>query len=131
MKRFFLIFVALVGVIALTGATTLITVQQIIPGAATGTFVITSVNGKVSWAAPTSATMINFSDEEIPSGTLNGINTSFTLLHAPLVGSLILTRNGLVQEANGIDYVLVGNSITFNGSTIPQSGDILQAWYRY
>lgn len=72
-----------------------------------------------------------YSDAETPSGTLDGINTTFTLLFAPSpVNSLILFRNGLLQT-HGFDYSLAGNVVTFLAGSVPQAGDELIASYRY
>jgi hypothetical protein len=76
----------------------------------------------------------NFSDAEVPGGTVNGVNATFVLAAAPSpAGSLMLIRNGLLQTA-GIDYTLSGNTITFLAGAIPQSTptpDGLVAWYRH
>lgn len=73
----------------------------------------------------------NFIDQEIPSGTVNGINASFGLTHAPTPAkSLMLFVNG-ANQFQGSDYTLSTTAITFNASAIPGSGSLLQAWYRY
>ncbi len=72
-----------------------------------------------------------YSDAETPGGTIDGINTAFTLGFAPSpIGSLILFRNGLLQ-VHGFDYAIAGNAVTFFGGSIPQPGDQLLASYRY
>jgi hypothetical protein len=72
---------------------------------------------------------ILFSDAEIPSGTINGSNVTFTLQNAPDPAlSLFFCRNGLVQLA-GVDYSLSSNIITF--TLAPLTGDFLLGWYRY
>ena len=73
----------------------------------------------------------NFSDEEIPGGTINGVNVTFTLANAPNPGaSLLLHQNGLcLQQGSGKDYTLSGSTITF--TTAPATNDILLAWYRH
>lgn len=77
-------------------------------------------------------TAINFADNETPSGTVNGTNATFTLANAPSpAGSLILTKNGVIQKAGGVDYTLSSLTITFVTVAIPLTGDILIAWYRY
>lgn len=77
-----------------------------------------------------STTNAVFIDAETPTGTLNGTNAIFTLANAPSPGgSLTLFRNGLIQS-NNIDFTLSGATITFNAGSIPQAGDILQAYYR-
>lgn len=68
---------------------------------------------------------INFADAEVPSGTIDGINSIFSVLNAPTPpSSLQLFINGVLQ------------AITPNGRTItlafaPQIGDTLEAFYRY
>jgi hypothetical protein len=72
-----------------------------------------------------------FSDSEVPSGSINGTNTVFTLAFAPSpAGSLELYLNGLRQDA-GIDFSLSTNVVTFFTASNPQSGDLLLASYRY
>lgn len=72
-----------------------------------------------------------FSDQEVPSGVINGVNPVFTLLFAPSPAlSLIVTRNGLAQS-QGVDFTLSANVITFLSGSLPLTGDGLVAWYRY
>jgi hypothetical protein len=72
----------------------------------------------------------NFIDAELPAGTINGVNTSFTLANAPSpAASLDLYRNGMRLET-GSDYSLSGNAITFVSAATPQTGDTLLADYR-
>ena len=71
-----------------------------------------------------------FTDNETPTGAMNGVNTAFTLANAPATAaSLKLYRNGVLL-ANGVDYTLSSNAITFSNNAIPQSGDTLTAYYR-
>jgi hypothetical protein len=71
-----------------------------------------------------------FLDTVVPTGTVNGGNTVFTLSPAPSPPeSLKLTRNGLVQKP-GTDFTLSGGTITFTANATPQTGDTLLAWYR-
>lgn len=73
----------------------------------------------------------SYSDGEIPSGSINGSNTSFTLANAPSpAASLSLYLNGLLMT-QGTDYTLSGNTIAFLTASTPQSGDLLIASYRY
>jgi len=72
-----------------------------------------------------------YSDAETPAGTVNGVNAAFTLVFAPSPAtSLIIFRNGLLQ-AQGFDYSLSGNVVTFLAGSLPQTGDELIASYRY
>lgn len=74
---------------------------------------------------------INFADEEVPSGLLNGSNVTYTLAHTPSpAASLILTLNGVIQH-QGVskDYTLSTATITM--AAAPASTDVLLAWYRF
>jgi len=71
-----------------------------------------------------------FVDAESPSGAVDGSNTVFTLTGAPSPAlSLQLFRNGILQKA-GMDYTLSGASVTFLTGAVPQSGDVIQTYYR-
>ncbi len=71
-----------------------------------------------------------FVDAAIPAGTMNGVNTAFTLASAPApTTSLTLFRNGVLQRV-GIDFMLSGSAITFAAGSIPLSSDYVRAYYR-
>lgn len=75
---------------------------------------------------------VQYADDETPSGTINGSNPTFTLANSPSpAGSLILAKNGIIQNSGGNDFTLSGSTITFETLAIPQTGDVLKAWYRY
>ena len=67
--------------------------------------------------------------EEIPAGTLNSVNTTFTLTHAPVNNSLTLFLN--IVQCRGKDFTLAGNTITF--AVAPKFRDTgwFQARYQY
>ena len=70
-----------------------------------------------------------FVDNIVPSGTINGSNTAFTLPSTPNpADSLKLQYNGQLMKAGGEDYTLSGATVTLN--VAPISGDILLASYR-
>jgi hypothetical protein len=73
-----------------------------------------------------------FSDAEIPSGVVNGINATFTLSAPPNpVLGLRLFKNGMLLAQNG-DYTLSGRIVTFTSTQVtPQAGDSIVAYYRY
>jgi hypothetical protein len=74
-------------------------------------------------------TAANFVDKEIPSGSINGSNTAFTLANAPVAGSEHVYLNGVLQESgSGNDYTISGSSITM--LTAPTSGEKLRVSYR-
>ena len=77
---------------------------------------------------------------EIPSGTINGSNVSFTLTFTPEPPwALWLFVNGVLQHADATepggspDYTLSGNTITFAVAPVsrgcPQTTDMLEALY--
>jgi hypothetical protein len=73
----------------------------------------------------------SFADGEVPSGSANGVNTVFSLANSPSpAASLDLYRNGLLMKQVA-DYTLSGNVVTFLIASTPQSGDLLQASYRF
>jgi uncharacterized protein YoxC len=97
---------------------------------------VTNLNNTVAGLSATVNTLTSggsgavFVDGETPSGTVNGVNLAFTLSHAPSpTTSLALYRNGLMQTP-GIDFTLSGSAITFLSVSTPQTGDILEAYYR-
>jgi len=68
-------------------------------------------------------------DKEIPTGLINGTNTTFTLANTPIVGSEHIYRNGILQEEGaGNDYTISGATITY--LTAPLTGDKLRVTYR-
>ena len=73
-----------------------------------------------------------FVDYETPGGTIDGNNTSFTLLNSPNPGgSLKLYKNGVLLNPS-FDYTLSGTNITFSSAAVtPQPGDLLMASYRH
>ena len=73
----------------------------------------------------------SFADAEAPAGVVNGVNTVFTLAASPSpASSLALYRNGLLMS-QGTDYQLSGRTVTFFLASVPQTGDLLTAAYRF
>ena len=67
---------------------------------------------------------------EIPTGTVNGANDTFTLANTPTAAGILLFRSGLcMTPGGGNDYTLSGNTITF--TTPPETGENLLATYKY
>lgn len=71
-------------------------------------------------------------NQEVPAGTINGTNDTFTLTSTPVpAASLMLFKNGLLQKAGaGNDYVLSVRTITFESDCIPYAGSNLLAYYQ-
>lgn len=62
----------------------------------------------------------------VPTGTIDGTNTTFTLPSAPLTGTLVYQYNGQALTA-GVGYTLSGTTVTM--LVAPQPGDALYANY--
>ena len=97
---------------------------------------ITTLNNEIAALTATvnslsaGQTTAAFVDAQTPSGTVNGTNTTFTLAGRPApTGSLEVYRNGLLQTS-GVDYTVAGTTITFLSVSIPQSGDLIETYYR-
>lgn len=69
---------------------------------------------------------IDYADGEIPYGTADGTNRSFTLQYTPI--GLYLYYDGILLS-QGSDYDLIGNTITY--AFAPTSGDSQAAFYAY
>jgi len=68
-------------------------------------------------------------DKEIPSGSIDGINSIYVLQNIPVDGSEHVYLNGLLQESDGNDYVISENIITF--LTPPERNLKLRVSYYY
>jgi len=75
------------------------------------------------------AQVVNFSDAEVPAGSVNGLNTTFSLAHTP-AGGLRVYKNGVLLQSVA-DYTVSGATLTFTNGAIPNTGDTLLAYYRY
>jgi hypothetical protein len=71
----------------------------------------------------------SFVTRETPTGTINGVNATFTLVNTPLVNTEEIYLNGLLQEPGaGNDYNISGATITM--LNIPATGDRLRVNYQ-
>ena len=85
-----------------------------------------NTNSKWVATAPTSTTTVI--TREVPTGTINGTNVTFTLANTPLLGTENIYLNGVLQNLGASnDYTISGATITFN--TAPQTGDVLLVNY--
>lgn len=65
---------------------------------------------------------------EVPSGSVNGSNVTFTLANTPVAGSEQVFLNGLLQDPGaGNSYTIAGAVITFLSA--PLSGDEIHVTY--
>lgn len=96
-----------------------------------------SANNDWEPGTPGSGPGLNFADEETPSGTIDGVNGTFTLLHTPNPAASALLVKNVSVLTQGIAYTISGNTITYLSGYIPQpaSGsdpaDTHRIWYRY
>jgi hypothetical protein len=104
---------------------------------ATGSWA-TLPNGVVSYSTSTHlfslASVITgtIADNETPTGTIDGMNDTFTLAHAPSpAASLNLFKNGQLMIAGGADFTLTTLTIVYVAGAIPESGAAHRASYRY
>lgn len=68
---------------------------------------------------------------ETPTGTVDGVNDTFTLAFAPTASSEEVYTNGLQQDSGaGNDYTITGAVITFLAGAIPQAGSKVRVSYR-
>jgi hypothetical protein len=78
-------------------------------------------------AAPSPGT-VNFAVNEIPSGTINSSNVTFTLANTPNLGTEMVSYNGQLQRPT-LDYTISTNTITF--ITAPDTGTSIYVSYIY
>lgn len=115
----------LAGTVATSTTTPVITLSTTITGLlrGNGTAISAAVAG-TDFVAPTS-----FADRELPSGLINGANTTYTLANTPVAGSEHVYLNGILQQSGaGEDYTISGLTITYLAA--PQTNDRLRVSYR-
>jgi len=72
----------------------------------------------------------NFVTREVPTGTVNGSNATFTLANTPTAGTEHVFVNGVLQNVGaGNDYTISTTTITFQSGAIPQTGDVVLVSY--
>lgn len=89
-----------------------------------GSEIITDLTLIDTAAAATSA--IRFSENEVPNGLINGLNSVYALLHTPIAGSLKVYSDG-VRISSPTDFSIAGQVLTI---TIAPT-DALIVDYRY
>lgn len=70
----------------------------------------------------------SFTNNEVPSGLVNGSNAVFTLANTPIAGSEQVFRDGQLMKGGGEDYTLATATITF--VTSPVTGSIILVSYQ-
>jgi hypothetical protein len=112
------------GTVATPTSTPAITLSTSVVGLIKGNgTAMSAATASTDYMAPTS-----FVVRETPSGTINGVNTTFTLANTPLSNTEQLFLNGILLEPGaGNDYTISTNTITM--LTVPQTGDRLRVNY--
>jgi hypothetical protein len=64
---------------------------------------------------------------EVPSGSINSSNVTYTLANTPIAGSVKVYWNGMKMRV-GVGYTISGATITM--TTAPETGDTLETDYR-
>lgn len=91
---------------------------------------ITNGSGTITIAVTGVITTANKVTREIPTGTINGTNTTFTLANTPTAGTEDVYVNGVLMNSGaGNDYTISGGTITFLSGSIPQTGDVVLVSY--
>jgi len=85
--------------------------------------------GKELQVAPSVGGGVNFVDEELPTGAINGINMVYTTANNFITTSVKIYYNGLRISALLSDFTITGSN-QFTLSFAPQVGDILVVDYR-
>jgi hypothetical protein len=113
------------GTVANAGTTPAITMQTSVTGLLKG-------NGTAISAAVASTDYMaqsSFVIRETPTGTINGVNATFTLANTPIINTEQVFLNGLLLEPGaGNDYTISGATITM--LIVPATGDRLKANYQ-
>lgn len=82
-------------------------------------------SGATGPAGASGSTYMVWTQEEIPGGVLNSINTGFSLTRTPATGTFQLFINGIRQMVSM--FTQSGTSLTINYA--PQAGDLLACFY--
>ena len=77
--------------------------------------------------ADSSTVLASFVENEVPSGTINGVNTAFIITYTPVSGSVKVYWNGMRMKV-GVGYTISDVNITM--TLPPETGDTLVVDYR-
>jgi len=93
-------------------------------------FLYGNAGSAVTASASLPSSALSMSMNEVPSGLINGTNTTYTLAHAPANSSLCFFLNGqLLHPGASYDYTVSSLTVTMNFA--PASVDNLAANYFY
>lgn len=95
--------------------------------ALTGVEKFECVQGGVNKQVSGSSILNLIIENEVPTGSVNDVNTNFTLANTPIAGSVKVFLNGLRMKPT-TDYTVSGTTITF--LIAPTTGDTILCDYR-
>lgn len=84
------------------------------------------LQGQINAIGPSGS--LTYISQEIPSGSINSINVTFTTIHTPDTNSEMIFLNGLLIKRT-VDYTISGTIITF--TIAPTTLDDLRITYTY
>jgi len=93
---------------------------------------VTNGSGSITIAVNTTVvvTKANYKVREVPTGTPNGVLTTYTLANTPTAETEMVFVNGILMNVGATnDYTISTNTITFNSGAIPQTGDVVLVTY--
>jgi len=135
---------SIAGAVTLTGAQTITGIKTfsngfIVNTSITGTAIDTDFSSPSNTHIPSTLAVKTYVDSmgstdiafnDSPAESPDGVISSFTMSYAMTSGSVMLFLNGqLLTEGVSSDYVVSGNTVTFNAGCIPQTSDIIVATY--
>ena len=75
-------------------------------------YILGYTSNGMEWVVP--ADVDSYIANEVPSGLINSLNTDYTLANTPIVGTVMVYLNGLLQfPGSGGDYTISGTTISF------------------
>lgn len=111
------------------------TAGQVMVAGAAGVAAFTTISGDATLASTgvltLAGTVLKATSDvtnEVPSGTINGVNSTFTLANTPIAGKEKIYLNGVrLFPGAGNDYTIATATVTM--LIVPQTGDRLTADY--